>query len=101
MVKEAVIPSYREILSAYWSYQTVLYLALGYLPEGVNGLTADSGKWNEVVYELKERFPEFFSRVHFVYRDPLPPHSDEIEDFLFFAEVSEVLQTTSNYQVYL
>ena len=101
MVKEAVIPSYREILSAYWSYQTVLYLALGYLPKGVNRLTADFGRWNEVVCELKQEFPDFFPNVHFLYRDPLPPHSDQIEDFLFFAGVSEVFQTTSSYEVYL
>ena len=101
MVKEAVIPSYREILSAYWSYQTVLYLALGYLPEGANRLTADSGKWNGVVCEIKEQFPEFFLEMHFAYRDPLPPYSDQLDDFLFFAGISDVLEITSpGYQVY-
>ena len=101
MIKEVVTRTPKEILAEYWNYQTVLYLALGYLPEGVNRLTAGSGKWNEVVCELKERFPEFFPNVHFLYRDPLPPHSDQIEDFLFFAGVSEVFQTTSSYEVYL
>ena len=101
MVREVVAQVPRETLTAHWDYQTVLLLALGYLPEGVNRLTANSGKWNGVVCGLKEQFPEFFLEVHFAYRDPLPPYSDQLDDFLFFAGIADVLEITSpGYQVY-
>lgn len=91
-----IIEARREILDKHWTYFDVLFLALSYLPDGVNRLTADSGKWNQIVAEPKEQFrkrnPELLARIHFRHRPPLPPHSDQLDNFFMGAGISDVLE---------
>lgn len=95
----------KDILNSRWTYIDVLLLGLAYLPAGINRLTADSGEWNKIVEELKKKYstkaPELFSEVHFGYREPLPPHSDQLDDFFHLVGLSDILCSSSPaYQVY-
>lgn len=91
---------YVELPTSSWDWIDVLFLALAHLPEGVNRLTADAGKWNQAVAELKEQFPEIFALVHFEFRPPLPPHSDRLDKFFFLAGISSKLEITGDYTTY-
>ena len=93
MTAEAANP--REVLTTPWNHVDVLMLAIAYLPPGVNNLNADSGEWNRTIADLKPRFPELFRKVHFSYRPPQPPHSDQLDDFFRIAGISGILETTS------
>lgn len=94
MVSE--LKRHQEILNSYYNHNDVLLLALAFLPEGVNRLTADAGRWGQVVEKLKVQFgsvaPRLLAGFHFVYRLPLPPHSDQLDDFFLFAGISGKLE---------
>ena len=67
-------------VTAHWNYADVIALVTAYLPE--ERLNGDRGAWLRGIAELAEAHPEYFRRVHFVRRDPLPPYSREVDEVL-------------------
>lgn len=84
-----------DVLDAFWTYEDVLLLALAYLPDEIQWLTAEAGCWNTVVSDLKDRFrdraPELLAEVRFTYRPPMNPYSEQLDDFFRDAGVSGIL----------
>ncbi len=66
-----------------WSYFNVLEMLVAAMPPGK--YTADIGKWTRVVKRLGEqcqvKYPELFSDIYFIEREPLNPYSSEVEEF--------------------
>jgi hypothetical protein len=71
-------------LATYWNYVDVLSLVLAY--SGLTRFEGTRAKWHAAIAKLKDRYedqaPELFKDIHFERRDPLPPQSDEVADFL-------------------
>jgi hypothetical protein len=79
----AVDPRARR-LADYWNYVDVLSLIIAY--SRLTRFEGTRAKWHQVIARLKERYgdraPELFKDIHFERRDPLPPQSDEVAEFL-------------------
>lgn len=81
-------------------YFDVLALAVGKTRS--LAFSSDSVAWNQVIYDFKEqiknRAPELLSRVHFdTSRPPLPPLSEEVDQFLGTMRMSGLLFWAHDY----
>lgn len=92
---------HREILDSFWNHHDILLLALAYLPRGINKLTADYGQWGQLISEAKQstKGAALLAAVHFRKRPPLPPFSDQLEEFFRIVGVSGTL-TPSGYTAF-
>lgn len=63
-----------------WNYSDVIALVTAYLPG--NRLNGDRGMWLRGISAIAEQHPEFFRRVYFTTRQPLPPYSSQVDEVL-------------------
>ncbi|MEK7521478.1 MAG: hypothetical protein AAB599_01610 [Patescibacteria group bacterium] len=93
-----------EILDSNWNYIDVLLLALSYLPKGTTTLKADTREWNRIIsavkHGLQDQPPELLAEVHFELRPPLPPHSEQLDEFFKLAGISGKLTTSPDYKTF-
>ena len=71
-------------LRDYWNYVDVLSLVVAYSP--LQKFPGTRAKWHEAIAKLRDEYgdraPELFRDIKFERRDPLPPQSNQVAEFL-------------------
>ena len=70
----------RPETQAHWNYADVIALATANLK--ATNLNGDRGVWMTGISKLADSHPSYFTRVHFIFRAPLPPYSREVDEVL-------------------